>query len=148
MEMGPVTHPRREASRVLLIDAQDRLLLLRAGGWWFTVGGGIEAGETSEDAAIREAYEETGIRLEPHDLGPVVHERILTVQWNGGLVEQHEQFRVARVRSDAVSTAGLEPYELASLEGVRWWTHAELRGTSEPISPSSLPDLLERATTR
>ncbi|MDF2521347.1 MAG: hydrolase, partial [Clostridia bacterium] len=31
---------------------------------YYTVGGGIEINETSEEAVIREVYEETGYRLE------------------------------------------------------------------------------------
>src|SRR5436309_2898508 len=42
-----------QAARVLLIDDQDRVLLLRAnvgaGDVWITPGGGVEPGETAED---------------------------------------------------------------------------------------------------
>ena len=34
-----------------------------APGWWEVPGGGVRAGETSENAARREAYEETGLDL-------------------------------------------------------------------------------------
>ena len=35
---------------------------------YYTVGGGVQAGETTEEAAIREAYEETGLQLETERL--------------------------------------------------------------------------------
>lgn len=56
---------RRPAGRVLLVDERDRVLLLH--GWdpgrervqyWFTVGGGVDPGETVRQAAARELYEE------------------------------------------------------------------------------------------
>ncbi|WP_299638368.1 NUDIX domain-containing protein [Devosia sp.] len=52
-------------ARAALLDG-DRVLLLRhtyMPGWHFP-GGGVEPGETAEEAARREAEEETGLRVE------------------------------------------------------------------------------------
>ena len=52
-------------ARAVLLDG-DRVLLLRhtyMPGWHFP-GGGVEPGETAEEAARREAEEETGLRVE------------------------------------------------------------------------------------
>ena len=54
----------RPAARVLLIDDQDRVLLranVGDGDVWITPGGALEPGETAEEAALRELWEETGI---------------------------------------------------------------------------------------
>ena len=60
----------REAARVLLLDEQGRLLLWRVedpnidiASLWITVGGGLEPGESFEEAALRELAEETGLDL-------------------------------------------------------------------------------------
>jgi 8-oxo-dGTP pyrophosphatase MutT (NUDIX family) len=53
-------------TRAVLLDGDNRVLLLRhtyMPGWHFP-GGGVEPGETAEEAARREAEEETGLRVE------------------------------------------------------------------------------------
>ena len=52
---------------VMVCDAMGRLLLVRdcATGLWQTVGGGMDPGEQPADAAVREAFEETGLHVEP-----------------------------------------------------------------------------------
>jgi putative (di)nucleoside polyphosphate hydrolase len=58
----------REAARVVLLDPQDRVLMMRYdngppnGSHWATPGGGLEPGESYRRAARRELAEETGAR--------------------------------------------------------------------------------------
>jgi 8-oxo-dGTP pyrophosphatase MutT (NUDIX family) len=50
---------RRSRSEVLLVHRCATL-----GSYWHTVAGGIESGETAEEAALRELHEETGLRAD------------------------------------------------------------------------------------
>lgn len=50
----------------IVVDGQDRLLLIRRGnppgiGLWSVPGGRVEFGETMAEAIVRELYEETGL---------------------------------------------------------------------------------------
>jgi ADP-ribose pyrophosphatase YjhB (NUDIX family) len=56
-----------------IIIEDDRVVLVKRGraplqGTWSIPGGVLEVGETLRKAAIREAYEETGLTIEPGEL--------------------------------------------------------------------------------
>ena len=139
----------RRAARVLLVDDDARVLLQNccdpadpaAGSWWNTMGGGIDEGETPEQAAVREVHEETGLRLDA--VGPVVHTRLTEFSFGGAAYRQSEDYFLVRTAAfDAVPTAHSD-LELVAVLGTRWWTRDELRGTSERVYPEELLEVLE-----
>ena len=73
--------PDRPTSRWLILDGQGRVLLFRfvysdgpiAGAtFWATPGGAVDTGESYEDAARRELFEETGTLLAVDDDGELL----------------------------------------------------------------------------
>lgn len=128
----------------MLLDGRDRLLLLQvedaaAPGrpWWITVGGGIDRGESLRAAAAREVREETGVLLAEGDIGPHVWTRRVRHGYRDRVVEQEEDFLLARLPVGAV-VDGSGSDELAA----RWWSVAQLAATAETIWPHGLADLL------
>ncbi len=142
MDHDPDAVPRvRHAVRVLLLDAEDRLLLVRAtdpgaGPFWFPAGGGLEPGEDVRSAAVREVEEETGLR--ELRLGPEVWRRRHAFTWRGVTYDQRERWFLARVAHFEPSGAGLTDAEMVDLTEWRWWSLEELRGTGERLTPRDL----------
>lgn len=144
---------RRRAVRVLLLDGRDRLLLLHgldpaepSSTWWITPGGGVEPGETPQEAAARELAEEVGST--GADIGPLVAYGTVSFSFQGQCYEQEQSFHLARIGTAAIRldrTGGGR--EHARLLAARWWTMAELRDSVETIYPAGLAELVERLVT-
>jgi 8-oxo-dGTP pyrophosphatase MutT (NUDIX family) len=145
----------RRAARVLLVDAAERVLLMRGFDpatpevrYWFTVGGGLDAGETPPEGAAREAYEEIGLPLSASDVGEPVWHDAVEFPFEGRWYRQEQDFFLVRVDAWEVDTSGLDEIERRSTDGHRWWSVPELVATSERFYPEQLPGLLTGLLTR
>ncbi|MEU4561662.1 NUDIX domain-containing protein [Actinoplanes sp. NPDC023936] len=142
----------RRAGRVLLLDRAGRVLLLHGGDparpgrhWWFTPGGGLEPGETVAEAAARELFEETGLRIAPGDLGGPVWREVTEFEFDGGQYRQDQEFFVLHVAEWQVDTAGMDVTEQLTITEHRWWSAAEIEASSEEIFPLGLAGLVRTA---
>ena len=139
--------PVRPTARVLLLDREDRILLMNGrlpgnparDGAWFTIGGGVEAGETWLEAAAREIVEETGITA--FELGPIVWSRegVLNIPHP---VVFDERYVVARCDACEPSRGGWNALEKELIDDIRWWTLADLAATTDRVFPSGLAERL------
>lgn len=139
--------PVRRAARVIILDPDDRVLLMRYddgppnGKHWTTPGGGAEPGEDYRAAGIREVAEETGwtdIALQGEVLS-----RAFEMEYMGQMVCQDERMYLARTDQRQRRIHGVEAMHAADgIAAWRWWTLAELESTSEDIWPHSLAHLI------
>ncbi|MFO7243319.1 MAG: NUDIX domain-containing protein [Actinomycetes bacterium] len=138
----------RRGARVLLIDDAGRILMVRGHDphqpertFWFTPGGGIEDGEDSRAAAVRELAEETGYVLEPHEIVGPVWRRTAVFDFASRPYVQHEEFFVGRV-ADAErrgrGEAELTQTEIEAIDEVAWLTHEELANDEREVFPDVL----------
>ncbi|HEY0117865.1 MAG TPA: NUDIX domain-containing protein [Cellulomonas sp.] len=149
---GPDGIPYRRAARVILLDEGDRVLLVRGHdvdqperSWWFTVGGGIDAGESSRAAAVRELREETGIAVPEGALVGPAFTRSALFDFYARLCRQDEELFVARVRSTELaplSREGWTDVEADVLDELRWWSLDDLAAVEIEVFPADLPDLV------
>jgi ADP-ribose pyrophosphatase YjhB (NUDIX family) len=139
----------RLTARVLLLDPDGRILLMKgrlpsdphAPGAWFTVGGGVEAGETLGEAALREIREETGFC--DAVVGPVLWEgEQIHRDRKGRPLRVLERFMVARCAGGEPGRDGWQALEREFVDDIRWWSQAELAACAESVFPADLAQRL------
>lgn len=139
----------RPAARILLLDASGRVLLFRFDPadrppFWVTPGGALDPGESYEQAARRELFEETGFDL---DCGPQVAQRtaeFLTIE-GVPVVADERYFRVVLpddADPEAVHAGGHTELERRVMTRWQWFDPAALAALDEPWFPADLIDLL------
>lgn len=127
---------------MLLVDSRDRVLLFEmrtADGrvFWCPPGGGLEQGETHEEAAVREVREETGWSVDV--LGPVIGHRRQVVTWNDGVTyDCAEVWFTARSAAFEVDSSSWTDEERVDMGAHRWWTLEELEGATVELAPNDL----------
>lgn len=140
----------RLTARVLLLDPADRILLMKGRlpehpdgpAFWYSVGGGVEEGETLLQAAAREVVEETG--LADAVLGPTVWRDEVILRDIDGEERLFRQFYiVARTAGGDPSRDGWQAHEHRLTDDMRWWTLSDLQLTEDRVFPSGMALLLD-----
>ena len=141
----------RVAGRTILLDPDGRILLFQCfdpaqpeSPWWYTPGGGVEPGETPQQAAARELFEETGLAVEPEALGKQVFYNYAEFFMDGVLLRQHNHFFLFRAESTEISTSGFDETEQRHHLGHRWWSAEELEQSAATYFPEELAGLVAR----
>ena len=142
----------REAVRVVVVDAEGHVLLVRArdvtapelGEWWELPGGGLAPGESVVAAATRELWEETGLHVAPADVGMPSWHRVVAYPFHGVLRVQAET--VVTIEVDGVrprcAPADPDDYEQEDHSGFGWVDVDWVERAEDHFFPGTLPRYL------
>ena len=130
--------PKREVLLLCHRDKRDGKL------YWFTPGGGIEAGESHAQCLQRELREELG--LENVELGPLLgrHDFIAL----DGFVPTHNEQYIYLVHAPHIDPVMQDCGEQQGLESIRWFPLAQLLDPALAIYPLGLGERLIRQLER
>ncbi len=143
----------RRSSRLVIVDEEGRLLLFfykdeHQSPFWATVGGELKPGEDYEHAAIRELYEETGLRQE---VGEMLRDRdeVYAVARSVPARWLEKYYLVEWPSGTNVFAAEWTDEEKSTIQQWKWWNLDEMREQeASQFKPEWLPDLLHSVLRR
>ncbi len=108
--------PRGWGVGALVVDAADRVLLVRENGQWYVPGGRLEAEESPEMGAVREVREETGVDVSLSGLAGIAEQTFSHQTTAESFVFRFAMFEATPETTDVADDPGLPDESISSVE--------------------------------
>jgi 8-oxo-dGTP diphosphatase len=115
----------------ILRDSSDRVVIVREDKGWFLPGGGIEPGETAEQALVREVQEECGFIVKLGRLVASATEIVHSPAGHSGVDKESMFFDAAILAAGEPTERGNETEWVPRAEAMRRLFHASHRWVLE-----------------
>lgn len=141
----------RKSSRAIVLNKQNQIFLFQytfdffaeKESIWITPGGGLDDGESFEEALKRELFEEMGIKLtEPAMF--VFYRTPLYELKDGETVRSEERFYLVRLDETEFSCTGWTESEKERMTAGKWWSAEEIKASGEKFFSADILGILER----
>lgn len=150
---SPLHLKHRETARIFLLNQAGQLFLIKT-HWdpgtglpprWLTPGGGVDKGETILEAAVRELFEETGLKVKPEALGELELSLPFKMEWVSGHYETGiaHFYRFVVTADFKMDDSNWTQDEKRDVIEYRWWNIADLLQSGEIVGPPGLAEYLE-----
>jgi len=146
-----MTVATRITARVLPVNARGEVMLLfgidplyTQHPYWFTIGGGVDEGESLADAGVRELAEETGIKISSDQLIGPFHRGRHEFAFNGVPWVSDSHFYAVALDEVSVSFDGPQAGEAGFITDWAWWQPQDLEADGRLSYPQP-PAILEHA---
>ncbi len=144
----------RNQARGIVINSRGEMLLVKHTDtvpadsnqpdrleYWVPPGGGLEEGETYEEAAIREVLEETG--LEVRGECRHIHTLEKPLMFGNELRMMHARYYLIHHAKESCEVHNADPGE--GITDVRWWSYEACLQSSETFVPQGILDIFKAA---
>lgn len=139
----------RRSSRAIVLNKNNEIFLFQYHfdyladnkTIWITPGGGLEDGESFEDALKRELFEELGILWE-RDCLEIYHRNPLYALNSGEVVQSVEKFFLVRMEEEQFTYVSWSESEKERILSGRWWSVEEIRQSEEKFFTEDIIEIL------
>ena len=143
----------RKSSRAIILNKRNEIFLFRytfdffaeQESIWITPGGGLDDGESFEEALKRELFEELGIELSGSDSTPQIYYRFPLYELKSGeTVQSEERFYLVRLDETEFSYTNWTESENKRMTAGKWWSAEEIEVSGEKFFSEDILEILER----